>query len=194
MKRIPVLLAFVFVSALAVLLVGCGGEDAVDPTPTPTSVAGSPVTTASETAIPAPSETVASTYFIPTSELPLVRFQGTDEPVELPVEVPPRSEYSIGLSGRTVLEGRGMVFYRENFGQASFWMRNTHIDLDIAFVDANRTIIFITTMTADTEDFHHPPSPYVVAIEATAGWYAEHGIKAGDSVEYLFDLQATVTD
>ena len=194
MKRIPFVLALVVVSALVVLLVACGADNASDPTPVPTSVAGPRIATASETAIPAPSEAVSSTYFIPTIELPLVRFQGTAGPVELPVEVPPRSEYSIGLSGRTTLEGRGMILYRENFGQASFWMRNTHIDLDIAFVDADRKIIFITTMTADTEDFHHPPSPYVVAIEATAGWYAEHGIKAGTSVEYLFALQATVTD
>ncbi len=196
MQRIALLLA----SAVVVILVACGGDDATDSALLSPSASVAPSTSASatavgsETAIPAPSETVTSTYFIPTSELPRVRFQGAAGPVELPVEVPARSEYSIGLSGRTTLEGRGMVFYREDFGQTNFWMRNTHIDLDIAFVDADGEILFITTMTADTDDLHGPGSPYVAAIEATAGWYAEQGIEVGDTVEYLFDLEATVTD
>lgn len=147
-----------------------------------------------ETSIPAPSEPVTSTYSTPTSELPLVRFETDTGSVELPVEVPPRSEYAIGLSGRTTLEGRGMLFYREDFGQTGFWMRNTHIDLDIAFIDPDGQIVFITTMTADTDDIHRPDEPYVAAIEATAGWYAEHGVEVGDTVTYLFDLDEVVTD
>jgi len=170
-------------------------------TPEPTTVAGETATAgtatpapAEETAIPAASEPVTSTYYIPTSQLPLVRFHTSTGPVELRVEVPARSEYAIGLSGRTSLEGRGMVFYREDFGQTGFWMRNTHIDLDIAFVNADGEIVFITTMIADTEDIHRPDTPYVAAIEATAGWYAAHGVQEGDEVEYLFDLSAAVTD
>ena len=158
----------------------------------PTADPGSPIAPGSETPIPPATETVTSTYAIPTSQLPLVRFE--DVGAELPVEVPPRSEYAIGLSGRPSLEGRGMVFYREDFGQTGFWMLNTHIDLDIAFVNRDREIVWVTTMFADTRDIHRPDEPYVVAIEAPAGWYAAHGIEAGDTVEYLFDLQALVTD
>lgn len=167
-----------------------GGTPRVESTPSPSSTATALV----ETPIPEPSETVTSTYFIPTSELPLVRFGTSEGSVELAVELPPRSEYAIGLSGRTSLGERGMLFYRERFGQTGFWMQNTHIDLDIAFVDSEQTIVHITTMLADTADVHRPPEPYVVAIEAPAGWYAEHGIEAGDQVEYLFDLQEEVTD
>ncbi|MGE3961237.1 MAG: DUF192 domain-containing protein [Dehalococcoidia bacterium] len=159
-----------------------------------TAVPGTQVSPPVETPIPAATETVTSTYTIPTSQLPRVRFAGADGPVQLPVEVPPRSEYAIGLSGRTSLEGRGMVFYREDFGQTGFWMQNTHIDLDIAFVDDQGEILFITTMFADTRDIHRPDAPYVVAIEAPAGWYAANGIAEGGRVEYLFDLEATVTD
>ncbi len=159
-----------------------------------TAVPGTQVSPPVETPVPPATETVTSTYSIPTSQLPLVRFEGTGGTIELPVEVPPRSEYAIGLSGRPSLEGRGMVFYRENFGQTGFWMQNTHIDLDIAFVNASREIVFITTMFADTLDIHRPDEPYVVAVEAPAGWYAEHGVQEGSTVEYLFDLEASVTD
>ena len=187
MKRTRLLLAAT--ATLAALLgAGCSDDSGAptDPT-TATTDAGS-----GETPIPEASEVVASTYTIPTSDLPLVRFERVS--VELPVEVPPRSEYPIGLSGREHLDRRGMLFYRENFGQTGFWMKNTHIDLDIAFVDADRRILLITTMIADTEDIHRPGSPYVVAIEAPAGWYAAHGVTDGDTVEYLFDLESTVTD
>ena len=209
MKRIRLLLT---ASATLALLLGasCGDEEGATSEPTPATVVAATASTAgtegpttvatavsgvsggSETPIPEASEVVASTYTIPTSELPLVRFERAA--VELPVEVPPRSEYSIGLSGREYLDRRGMLFYRETFGQTGFWMKNTHVDLDIAFVDADRRILFITTMYADTEDIHRPDSPYVVAIEAPAGWYAAHGVIEGDTVEYLFDLGATVRD
>lgn len=214
MKRLPLLL----LGAFALLLVACGEDAAAPAEDAPSGGATSAATAAStatasgsatvaqatavpatqgpagtEASIPAPSEPVTSTYSTPTSELPLVRFE-TGGGVELPVEVPPRSEYSIGLSGRTTLEGRGMLFHREDFGQTGFWMRNTHIDLDIAFVDSDRRIVFITTMLADTDDIHRPDSPYVVAIEVPAGWYAAHGVEVGDSVTYLFDLDEIVTD
>lgn len=208
MKRPALLLAASLALLLALLLAACGDDAGAPSEPDATaatavaatvSTAGTPesATAASgvnETPIPAASEVVTSTYPIPTSQLPLVRFQAAAGSVELPVEVPPRSEYAIGLSGRASLEGRGMLFYRENFGQTGFWMKNTHIDLDIAFVDADREILLITTMIADTEDIHRPDSPYVAAIEAPAGWYAEHGIMEGHPVEYLFDLESTVTD
>jgi len=71
-----------------------------------------------------------------------------------------------------------------------FWMLNTHIDLDIAFVDERGTIVAIRTMRAETQEIHHPGEHYLVALEAAAGWYAEHGVEAGHTVEYLFDLEA----
>lgn len=73
-----------------------------------------------------------------------------------------------------------------------FWMLNTHIDLDIAFVDATGEILHITTMLADTQDIHHPGQHYDIAIEARAGWFATNGIEVGHRVEYLFDLAAEI--
>jgi len=132
---------------------------------------------------------VASTFAVPTSDLPVVRFTADDgRTAELPVEVPPREEYSIGLSGRVSLEGRGMLFYYPGeTGGPGFWMRGTFIDLDIAFVAADGTIIEITQMQAESEEVHHPGQPYLAGIEAPLGWYAQHGIEAGDRFEFLFN-------
>jgi len=183
---------FLLVTGL-VLLAGCESEAGVPPTSStpstaPTASTGTAVLpTPTEQALPA--EPVTSTYFLATEDLPVVRFEPSG--VGLPVEVPPRSEYSIGLSGRYELEGRGMVFvFTGDVIRPGFWMRNTHIDLDIAFVDAEGRIIHITTMLADTADVHHPGQDYDVAIEAVAGWFAGHGVEVGHTVALPFDLEA----
>ena len=159
-------------------------------TQTPTSSATlAPTAVATPEVTPAPVGPVASTFTVPTSELPVVRFTSAGgRTADLPVEVPLQDEYGIGLSGRASLEGRGMVFYYpEETGAPGFWMRGTFVDLDIAFVALDGTIIQIDQMEAETEDMHHPGRAYLAGIEAPLGWYAEHGIEAGDRFEFLFD-------
>lgn len=160
----------------------------IDASPTPTvTPAGEPT---SRPTPERPVEPVTSTASIPTEDLPLVRFLAPNgAEALLPVEVPPRDEFHIGLSGRYTLEGRGMLFYFAGGGNTGgFWMRNTHIDLDIAFVDRDLEVIAVMQMEANTEEIHSPGSPYLAAIEAPAGWYADHGIDAGAAVEFLFEI------
>ena len=115
--------------------------------------------------------------------------RGDGSVVGLPVEVPPRSQYSVGLSGRYELGERGMLFhYPDDERARPFWMRNTHIDLDIAFVGADFVIIDIRRMTAETEDLHRPDRGYMYAVEAPAGWYEANGIAAGDAMRLTFEL------
>lgn len=147
--------------------------------------------TALATFTPGP-EPTAITGAIPTERLPLVRFMLTAPPsatVVLPVEVPHTSQYGIGLSGRRSLEGRGMVFYYpDGKGNAGFWMKDTHIDLDIAFVDLSMKVVAVMQMKADTETVHRPNVPYLAAIEAPSGYYAAAGVKEGATVAFLFDI------
>jgi hypothetical protein len=106
-------------------------------------------------------------------------------PARLAIEVLPAGEFSIGLSGRRVLGERGMLFdYGVPGQQGPFWMKNTHIDLDIAFIDASLRIVSIHTMRAESEAFVYSKAPYQSAIEAPAGWYAAHGVREGDRVRY----------
>ena len=114
---------------------------------------------------------------------------GDGSVVALPVEVPPRSEYGVGLSGRHELGERGMLFhYADDERARSFWMRNTHIDLDIAFVGADLVIIDIQRMTADTDDRHRPDRGFMYAVETPAGWYEANGIVTGDAMRLTFEL------
>jgi len=139
-------------------------------------------------------EPTAMTGAIPVERLPQVLFLLASPPgaaVSLPVEVPPVSEYGIGLSGRRNLEGRGMLFYYpDGKGTSGFWMKNTHIDLDIAFVDSSLTVVAVMQMKADTETVHRPGVPYMAAIEAPRGYYATVGVREGTRVQFLFDVAA----
>ena len=135
-------------------------------------------------------EPVASTAGIATSALPKARFTSGAASATLPIEVLPEREFAIGLSGRRSLEGRGMLFAFPDGTTTAFWMKGTHIDLDIAFVDASMRVIDIQTMRAETEDLHKAPASYVAAVEAPAGWYAANGVKLGAQAAFDVDLRA----
>ena len=156
--------------------------------PRATAPAGAPK--GAVTPAPASADPVTSTATTPTDSLPRATFTSGDVRVQLPIEVPPEKEYGIGLSGRLNLQGRGMLFAFPDGENVGFWMKNTHVDLDIAFIDASMKMIWVTTMRADTLDIHKPPSPYVAAVEVPAGWFAQNKIGVGATVSLPVDLRA----
>lgn len=161
------------------------------PATTPTAAATrAPIFIPSVTPTPAiPGEPIASTANIPRDALPVVEFlRGQTLIARLPVEVPRREEYSVGLSGRRVFENdRGMLFHYADQGGA-FWMQNTHFDLSIAFVQADETIVDIQEMQAESTNLVNARAPYKYAIEAPAGWYLRNGVRVGDRAHLAFTL------
>lgn len=72
------------------------------------------------------------------------------------------------------------VFLRED--NLAFWMQDTLVDLDLAYLGADGTILQIEPMTARNTDqvFSRAPARYV--LEVPAGWFAAHGIAVGARV------------
>ena len=199
-------LSFVL-GGLLVLAVACDGSADASPSPTPTAVSSTAAPSATDAATPATTsvaiesatphvvvtasadEPVASTAYIPASELPLaVMTRGDGEQFRLPIEVPDRSEYNIGLSGRLELGERGMLFWYAEPTTQNFWMLNTHYDLSIAFVDGDERIVAIVDMEAESLETRGPGELYRYAIEAPVGWFAERGIEAGDLAALDFEI------
>jgi len=86
---------------------------------------------------------------------------------------------------RQMPQDEGMLFVFEYPQPLSFWMKNTYLPLDIAFVSKDGTILNILRM----EPLNEVPrylsrSPALYAIEANAGWFQKNGIKAGDRVRF----------
>lgn len=95
-------------------------------------------------------------------------------------------EQAMGLMFRTQLApDRGMIFPMDPPRNASFWMRNTLIPLDMIFVRADGTIANIEANTVPySEEPVRSVGPVAAVLEIPGGRSAELGIKPGDRVKW----------
>ncbi len=85
---------------------------------------------------------------------------------------------------------RGMLFVFDFEQQLSFWMKNTIIPLDIAYLDSKGTVTATYTMPPLDARLgqYLSGSPARFAIEVNADVFVDLGVEAGDTIE----LPATV--
>jgi len=62
------------------------------------------------------------------------------------------------------------------------WMRNTLIPLSVAFIEADGRIVNIEEMQAQTDQLHCARREVAFALEMDRGWFAERGLKPGQTV------------
>ncbi len=92
-----------------------------------------------------------------------------------------------GLMHRFSLRpNHGMLFVFDKPEPLGFWMKNTFIPLSIAFIAEDGRIVNIEDMAPQTETTHRSRGPALFALEMRKGWFAEHGVKAGDRVDRLW--------
>ncbi|HEY1057641.1 MAG TPA: DUF192 domain-containing protein [Limnobacter sp.] len=90
----------------------------------------------------------------------------------------------IGLMGRKQLgTNQGMLFEFDQAETQCMWMKNTLIDLEVAFMNDAGTILNIERMKAGTEDIHCSRGPSRYALEMGKGWFGEKSIKPGLTVQ-----------
>lgn len=85
-----------------------------------------------------------------------------------------------------VPDGTGMLFVFEDNQIRSFWMQNTYVALDIAFLDASFAVVDIQQMEPLTTDPHQSAATAMFALEVRKGWFAEKGIAVGARPEVVF--------
>ena len=97
---------------------------------------------------------------------------------------------SCGLSHRTLLPAnRGMLFVYPEPEILTFWMKDTSMPLDIAFIDAAGRIVSIQQMDPfPITTVYSSPAPVHYALEVNRGWFKEIGVGIGDVL--TFDLPA----
>lgn len=78
---------------------------------------------------------------------------------------------------------RGMLFVFADELPRSFWMRNTIIPLDIAYIRDDGTIVKTHTMAPLETRLYPSVEPARFALEVRAGLLGELGIVRGDKVE-----------
>jgi uncharacterized membrane protein (UPF0127 family) len=90
-----------------------------------------------------------------------------------------------GLMGRDSLpDDYGMLFVYDSERTLSFWMRNTKIPLDIAFIDANGIIVGIEQLEPRSEESVLSKSPAMYALEINQGWFSENSVTEGATIEF----------
>ena len=76
-----------------------------------------------------------------------------------------------------------MLFIFKEEGFHSFWMKNTFMPLDIAFLDDDKVIVDIQQMIPlDTQYRYAPAKKAKYALEVNAGWLAEHNVQVNDKM------------
>lgn len=143
------------VFAMAAALAACSGPGALAQTPDPAGSEGPPDGYA---------------WVIFGSDTVVAEVAGTGD------------DRSQGLQDREeVPYGTGMLFtFREDPEVKTFWMKDTPVDLDIAFLDENLEIFQIIAMEANSLDLHDSSAPVTMALEVAHGWFESVGVGVGD--------------
>ncbi|HPI39170.1 MAG TPA: DUF192 domain-containing protein [Pseudobdellovibrionaceae bacterium] len=89
----------------------------------------------------------------------------------------------------------GMLFEFDEIQVLSFWMKNTRIDLSIAFFDDNKKLINLHEMKTPTNkkqkdselNLYKSLKPARYALEMEKGWFKKNQIKTGDIFKYILD-------
>ncbi len=109
------------------------------------------------------------------------------EKVALVVEVAEtRAERERGLMSRySIPYNNGMLFIFESEKKLSFWMKNTYIPLDIAYLSKNGIINEIQSMMPLDETLTYPSKkPAKYALEVNSGWFKRNGIRPGMKLDF----------
>jgi uncharacterized membrane protein (UPF0127 family) len=91
-----------------------------------------------------------------------------------------------GLMHRDSLpDDRGMLFIFPREKLLTFWMKDTHIPLSIAFARTDGTIVHIADLEPHSERPVSSRSPARYALEMNRGWFLRHGVLEGDAIRRI---------
>lgn len=86
---------------------------------------------------------------------------------------------------KSIPENAGMLFTHDMEQIQSFWMKNTHITLDMVFANADKKIVTIHANTKPMQEWSYASTePALYVVEVNAGFCARNNIKNGDRIEF----------
>ena len=89
----------------------------------------------------------------------------------------------------SMLPDHGMLFRWPDASPRSFWMKDTSLPLDIAFIASDGSITNIEKMQPFSLKSVLSTEPASCALEVNSGWFESHGVKPGDIVDGVFNFQ-----
>lgn len=172
------------------LALGCMGCSRVPEEPTPivkpvtesakppSTTAAAPTTTVLK-ACPADPQPEANKTLYGHGKASFVTSDGKTHTFEVEIAATPEAQER-GLMYRTALaEEAGMVFDFPSPHQASFWMHNTCIPLDMVFVSEDKLVIGVVTAPPLNDEARGVPGMSKYVVELAAGVAKKRGIGIG---------------
>ena len=102
-----------------------------------------------------------------------------------------RQEGMMFLKNTDFTEKQGFLFIFAEEQPLRFWMKNTLVDLDIAYIGENKVINTALTMRSlDTTTDYSSHKPSMYALEVKAGWFSRNRVPVGTKVEIPKELVA----
>lgn len=88
-----------------------------------------------------------------------------------------------------VPDGTGMIFVFPDSQIRSFWMANTYVALDIAYIDPSFRVVDIIAMEPLVTESYPSKAPAMFGLEVRQGWFEEKGIVTGAQADIVFGVQ-----
>ena len=88
-----------------------------------------------------------------------------------------------------VPDGTGMLFVFQDTQIRSFWMANTYVPLDVAYMDPSYRIVDIIAMEPLDTSSKPSRAPAMFALEVRQGWFGEQGIEIGAQADIVFGVR-----
>ena len=88
-----------------------------------------------------------------------------------------------------VPDGTGMLFVFQDSQPRSFWMANTYVPLDIAYMDPSYRVVDIVAMEPLVTESYPSDAPAMFALEVRQGWFAAQGVGVGARANIVFGIQ-----
>jgi uncharacterized membrane protein (UPF0127 family) len=165
---------------LCVLASGCAEADAV-----PASAREGTTAAAAEAVSAAPSRLDAANF--PPAGFAWVILGSDTVVAEVASTADERAE---GLMYRDeVPDGTGMLFVFQDSQPRAFWMANTYVALDIAYMNPSYRVVDIIAMEPLITESYPSSAPAMFALEVRQGWFAEQGITVGTQAQIVFGIQ-----
>lgn len=97
-----------------------------------------------------------------------------------------------GLMGRTDLAANDGMLFKFPIGlEASFWGKDTHLPLDVAFINNNQQITCIKNIAPMSTRTVRSDGDCIMAVEANAGYFRKNDIAPGNKIEIIKDTSGS---
>ncbi|PIR43509.1 hypothetical protein COV24_02395 [candidate division WWE3 bacterium CG10_big_fil_rev_8_21_14_0_10_32_10] len=90
------------------------------------------------------------------------------------------------MNRKSLCKNCGMLFIFDKENIYPFWMKNTYISLDLAWIDSNNKIVEITTLNSYSPEneipAYTPNNKALYVLEVNNGFLKKNNMKVGDTV------------